>query len=110
MMDEINIGCVVYTETNGRISAKWLFQQNDEIDQGSGVGTRLTRLNKNRPFEGEFEITYQDSKGNRSPKLRLIISYDSGHYKLVWYENEKVTDIGIGFEVENKLMASYHKI
>ncbi|WP_350287096.1 hypothetical protein [uncultured Croceitalea sp.] len=109
-MDKINIGCVVYTMTGDGISAEWSFRRNDVMEQGHGIGTRLTAMQKSRPFEGEYEIIYQNSKGNRSPKLRLVISYHSGNYQLIWYENEKVTDIGIGFESDHKLIASYQKV
>lgn len=106
----INLGCVIYTETNNGIAAEWIFKKNDKIEHGNGIGKRLTNLNKERRFEGEFEITYSDANGNKSSKLKLIISFDSGYYNLTWNNNEKNTDIGIGIERNNNLLVSYTEI
>lgn len=105
----MNLGCVIYTATNKGLNAVWVYKKNDQIEQGKGVGIRLTDLNKNSMFEGVFEIVYTDAHGTNSPKLKLVISFESGYYNLTWYSNNKATEIGIGFESENKLVASYTK-
>ncbi len=110
MNNRLNIGCVVYAETSNGIKAEWVFSKNDKTEHGKGVGVRLTELNKKRKFEGEFEITYSDANGNKSPILNLIISFESGYYKLTWNKNKKITDIGIGIESDNKLLASYTEV
>ncbi|MBI9038127.1 MAG: hypothetical protein JEY97_08350, partial [Bacteroidales bacterium] len=92
------------------IIAEWIFRKNDKIEQGNGIGKRLTKLNKKRRFEGEFEITYSDANGNKSSKLNLIISFESGYYNLTWNNNERNTDIGIGIESDNNLLASYTEV
>ena len=107
--DNVHLGCVVYSESINGIEAEWIFNRKDKIEGGTGIGIRLTELNKKRRFEGEFEITYSDADGNKSPKLNLIISFESKHYNLIWYNNEEVTDIGIGIDSDNKLLASYTK-
>ena len=111
MLDSSNVhlGCVVYSESINGIEAEWIFKRKDKIERGTGIGIRLTELNKERRFEGEFEITYADADGNTSPKLNLIISFELGYYNLTWNTNEKITDIGIGIESDNKLLASYTK-
>jgi len=105
----LNLGCVVYTESVDGIEAEWVFSKNGEVEHGTGIGTRLTQSNEKKRFEGEYEITYSDGEGNRSPKLNLIISFDLGHYHLKWSLDEKITDIGIGIEKDNKLLVSYTK-
>ncbi|MEM9076852.1 MAG: hypothetical protein AAGC43_07425 [Bacteroidota bacterium] len=105
----IPLGCVVYSESTNGIKAKWIFNRKDKIERGTGIGIRLTELNKKRRFEGEFEITYSDTDGNKSPKLNLIISFELGYYSLTWNNKEKITDIGIGIESDNKLLVSYTK-
>ncbi|MGD1892566.1 MAG: hypothetical protein ACFB15_18495 [Cyclobacteriaceae bacterium] len=107
--NNVNLGCVVYSESINGIEAEWIFNRKDKIERGTGIGIRLTELNKKRRFEGEFEITYSDADGNKSPKLNLIISFELGYYNLTWKNNEKITDIGIGIESDNKLLASYTK-
>lgn len=104
-----NIGCVIYTETTTGLKAEWICSKNEIIEQGIGVGIRLTALNNNR-FEGEYEIIYTDAKGSTSPKIHLIISLESGVYNLLWKINGKTTDMGIGIERDNKLFASYTAI
>ncbi|PRX56646.1 hypothetical protein [Flagellimonas meridianipacifica] len=111
MLNKSNIplGCVVYSESIHGIEAEWIFKRKDTIERGKGIGIRLTEVNKKRRYEGEFEITYSDTDGNTSPKLYLIISFESGYYTLTWSNNEKITDIGIGIERDNKLLVSYTK-
>ena len=105
----VNLGCVVYSESINEIEAEWVFNRNGKIERGTGKGIRLSELNKKRRFEGEFEITYSDADGNKSPKLTLIISSEMGCYSLTWQDKEKMTDVGIGIERDNKLLASYTK-
>ncbi len=110
MKTKLPLGCVVYTETNNGIKAELLYRKNDKTEHGKGLGLRLTELNKKRKFVGEYEITYTDAHGNKSPTLHLIISFESGHYQLVWSKDKKITDIGIGIDCDNKLFASYTEV
>lgn len=102
-----NIGCVIYTETNNCITAEWVSSKKGKIDKGNGIGIRLTKAKSKRRFEGEYEIIYTDMKGNNSPKLKLIILFESGYYRLKWINNKTITDIGIGIENDNKLSAGW---
>lgn len=70
----------------------------------------MNSANKKKKFEGEYEITYSDINGIKSPKLKLNISFASDCYKLIWTYHGKVTDIGIGIENNNKLSASWYKV
>lgn len=106
----IHLGCVVYSESINGIEAEWIFNRKNKIERGTGIGIRLTELNKKRRFEGEFEITYSDADGNKSPKLNLVISSELGYYTLTWSNNEKITDIGIGIERGNTLLVSFTKV
>ncbi len=105
-----NLGCVVYTEMANGITAEWMYTKNGEATYGSGIGIRLTEVNKKRRFEGTFEITYLDASGTESPKLQLIISYETGFYKVRWMNNEKITEVGAGFERDQKLLVSYTEV
>ncbi|SEB40900.1 hypothetical protein SAMN04489761_0528 [Tenacibaculum sp. MAR_2009_124] len=105
----LNLGCVVYSLTTDGVKAEWLFSENNEIERGVGSAKRVTKLIKERKFEGEFDIVYIDSNGDKSPKLRLSISFKSGYYYVTWKHKELVTDIGIGIESDNKLLVSYKK-
>jgi len=100
-----NIGCVIYTETNNCITAEWVYSKRGKIDKGNGIGIRSTNSKSNKKFEGEYDIIYTDIKGNYSPKLKLIILFESGYYRLNWMRNKAIIDVGIGFENENKLIA-----
>ncbi|MTI30865.1 hypothetical protein, partial [Xanthovirga aplysinae] len=75
----LNIGCVIYTETNTGIKAEWIFKRNHKIERGTGIGIRLTEFKQKRRFEGEYEIMYYHLNGTNSPKLKLIISFESGY-------------------------------
>ena len=112
MPDQINfnLGCVVYAETIDGIEAEWVFHRHDHIARGTGTGVRLTKLNPERPFEGGFEITYFDENGNASPKLDLTISFESGSYHLRWRNGGLTTEVGIGIERDNKLLAGYTEV
>ena len=107
MNESLNIGCVVYKETDTGIKADWVFSRNDKIEKGEGMGVRSDKSNKKRGFEGEYEITYTDENGNKSPKLKLFISLESEYYSLKWINNETITDFGIGIENDNKLIVIY---
>lgn len=104
-----NVGCVVYTETKTGIEAEWVFSENGKITSGTGVGIRLTELKSERRFEGEYEITYYDRNGLKSPKLILIVSFEFESYKLEWADNGKVTDIGVGIASSNTLSSGYRQ-
>lgn len=106
----MNLGCVIYSASINGIEAEWVFNQNDKIERGTGKGIRLSGLNKNRKFEGEFEITYSDAYGNKSSKIRLTIQFESEYYKLTWKIDNKITDIGMGIENNNKLFVSFKKV
>lgn len=112
MLDKINlnIGSVIYTETNNGIKAEWIFSSNNKIEHGTGIAIRLTELNPKKRFEGIYEIIYSDRNRNKSPKLKLIISFKEDAYNLIWNKAEKMTDIGIGIEREHKLFASFTKV
>jgi len=105
-----NIGCVIYTETSDGLNAEWVLSSNEKISSGTGVAIRLSAINENRKFEGEYEIVYSDINGIESPKLRLNISFESDYYKLTWVYNGKVTELGIGIESNNKLSAGLFKV
>lgn len=104
---DLNLGCVIYTETSKGLIAEWVFRKKNSVARGEGFGIRFTEINPDRRFEGKFEITYLDSLGNHSPKLHLTISFREGIYHLVWRDHEKKTDEGIGIEKNNQLVASY---
>ncbi len=106
----LNIGCVIYTETDNGIKAEWFYYRDNKIEHGNGIGIRLTTLNKKRRFEGEFAITYSDPNENILAKLNLIISFELQCYKLTWKNNERITNMGIGVERENKLVVSYAEV
>lgn len=103
------MGSVIYSETPEGINAKWIFKGTDEVQYGMGEATRLSALNENHRFEGEFEIIYTDQNGHKSPRLNLVIAFVSDHYQLSWKMGDQLTDIGIGMEHEGKLIASYKK-
>ena len=105
----INLGCVVYTETEDGINAEWIFRKDHSIERGSGSGKRITEIVPERRFEGEFEIRYINSHGKPSPNLTLIIEFKQDHYLLTWKREEKITDIGIGIESDKKLIAGYNE-
>lgn len=105
-----NVGCVIYTQTDNGISADWVFTENDKITRGTGIGIRLTELNLQNRFEGAYEIIYSDLKGSNSPSLKLIISFELGYYKLLWSNNGKTSDIGIGIENNNQLSAGWVQV
>ncbi len=107
---DLNVGCVVYTETMEGISAEWVYGKDGKVANGSDIGIRLTELNTKRRFEGTFEITYLDANGSASPRLRLLISYESNVYRLRWGNTEKTTEIGIGFESDSKLLVGYTEV
>ena len=107
---ELNLGGVIYSKSENGIEAQWIFNNKGEILSGTGNGIRLTELSSKNEFEGQFEITYLEENGDKSPKLILSILFQSGIYHLTWRINEKITDIGIGFEKDNKLFASYKKV
>lgn len=109
MNNNQHLGCVIYTETTIGILAEWVSKGNGKITQGNGIGRRLSDLNKKRRFEGTYEITYVDANGDKSPKLHLTISFEAGFYHLVWKDNQKTTDTGIGIENNNMLLVSYTK-
>ncbi len=111
MLNKINfnLGCVVYTETTDGIQATWLHDREGSVERGTGIGKRLTRFDPKRSFEGQFEITYYDIDGNPSPQLNLTISFDSGYYRLTWRINGEITDLGIGFKSDKKLLVSYRE-
>lgn len=108
--NKLNLGCVVYTEIGNGIEATWIFNQNGEIQRGIGIGTRISKQKFEHRFEGEFEISYSDQNGNKSPSLTLIITYNTGVYNLTWKKNGATTDLGIGMIVDDKLLASYAEI
>ena len=102
-----SVGCVIYTVTKSGINAIWNFNKNDQISNGTGSGERLTKFNPNRRFEGEYEIVYTDINGNKFPKLKLSISFESAYYKLKWDKDEKTEFIGIGIESGDNLCAGW---
>lgn len=104
-----NLGCVVYSESMDGIVAEWIYNREGKIERGSGKGIRLSQLNRNRRFEGEFEIIYIDELGNKSPEISLTILFTSGHYSLTWKIDNAITDVGIGIETHDKLLVSYKK-
>lgn len=106
---ELNLGCVVYSEALNGIEAQYIFKRDDIIQRGTGIGKRLSKLNKNRRFEGEFEVVYADENGDMSPTLHLTILFDSECYSLTWKIGSEITDIGIGIKNDNKLFVSYQK-
>jgi len=99
----------VYSESDSGLDAEWIFNQNNVIQRGVGKGIRISELNLKRRFEGVFEITYSDENGNKSPRLNLNITHESGYYKLIWKIGDEITDIGIGIEKDDKLFSSYKK-
>lgn len=103
----MNLGCVIYSESIDGIDAKWIFNRDGNIRHGIGKGKRLSPLNKKRRFEGDFEITYSVENENISQKLILSIKFKSGYYNLIWKIGNKITDVGIGIESDNKLLVSY---
>lgn len=106
----LNIGCVIYTETDYGIKAEWLYHRNNELEHGLGTGKRLTKYNPENVFEGEYEITYLDIKGNILALLHLIIKPESEYYKLTWKNKEKVTDMGVGMQRYGNLIVSYTEV
>ena len=106
---DYNIGSVIYSETPEGINAKWIFKGTDQVQHGTGEARRLSVLNEDHRFEGEFEITYIDQNGYKSPTLNLVITFISDYYHLAWKTDDQLTDIGIGMENEGKLIASYKK-
>jgi hypothetical protein len=104
-----NIGCVVYTETQNGIEAHWTFIKNDAVSYGTGIGVRLNKKTKKRQFEGDFDIVYKDVDGSESPKLKLTILFESNCYKLTWMLEGKITELGIGIVVDNKLSVGWCK-
>jgi len=106
---ELNLGCVVYSEALTGIEAQWICKREGEIQRGTGIGKRRSKLNKNRIFEGEFEIVYTDENGIASPMLNLTILFESECYSLIWKTGSEITDIGIGIINDHKLIVSYQK-
>lgn len=106
----IQLGCVIYTETPTGITAEWIYKNNEELVHGKGIGIRTTHIHHERRFEGEFDITYTYANGDTSPMLKLIITFEAEYYNLTWTHHEKVTDIGIGIERNNSLVVSYTEV
>lgn len=105
----MNLGCVTYSETKEGLKAEWVFSGGDHTTHGTGVAVRLSKQATQRKFEGEYEIIYTSTDWDQSPKLELTISYTSGCYQLEWRHNGVLTDIGIGMENGDKMVASYTK-
>lgn len=105
----MNLGCVTYSETKQGLKAEWVFSGGDQTTHGTGMAVRLSKQSTQRKFEGEYEIIYTSADGEQSPKLQLTILYASGCYQQEWRHNGELTDIGIGMENGDKLVASYMK-
>ena len=110
MDHKITIGGVIYTETTIGIQAEWYFYKEGKVEQGTGIGIRLTPPNEKRKFEGEYKIIYSDTEGRELAKLHLKIVFEAEYYKLSWKHKEKITDVGIGIERDYQLIASYTEV
>ncbi len=103
----LKIGSVIYTETDSGIHAEWFYYKDNALQQGKGFAKRLSPVNKQRRFEGDFIITYSDANEVILAQLHLQIRYVSEYYRLTWKNKEHITDWGIGVERGHTLVASY---
>ena len=108
--NRLNLGCVVYSETANGIEANWIYNHHGEIQRGIGNGIRISKRKFEHRFEGEYEISYSDQNGNKSPDLNLNITYNMGFYTLSWKKNGAKTELGIGLMVNDILLASYTEV
>ena len=107
---DLNLGCVVYSETENGIAAEWISNQNGKIRQGTGLGIRTDHQKPGNRFEGIFEVSYSDADGNKAPNLELTILFNLGYYTLTWSRDGIITDQGIGIMYDNKLVVSYAQV
>ena len=110
MAGKINIGCVVYTETDTGLEAVWHYDNGEILESGTGIAKRLTPLNKDKIFEGEFVITYFDTDNEPIANLTLIIVFEKEYYKLSWLKDGELAFAGMGFFRDDQLVAGYSKV
>lgn len=100
------IGTAVYSKTSFGIEAIWCHTNDDVVTSGTGKGNKKKDFNSTKPFVGDYEITYFDSKGPLGT-YQLTIRYDKNCYHLKWIESMKVVYFGVGVELDNKLHFGY---
>lgn len=106
----LNLGCVVYRQINDGLEAEWMQLQDESKKKGTGKAKRLGKAEAGQPYEGSFEIIYEDDAGHQSPKLHLSIVRCREGYELTWRQGQQVTERGIGFVSEDRLIASFQAL
>ena len=94
----IQIGSVIYSVTESEIRAVWNFTKNGVKTFGRGYGKRVSTYDVDKPFVGNFEITYTDQNSKQNSYL-LDITVDGANYELAWKNSDGNTLLsGIGIE------------
>ncbi len=100
-----NIGFVLYKKNDktGEMSAKWCHS-----DYGNGTG--IATGGPVDRFEGHYHIRYFDDSGNVQTDRELEIEKNGDNYKVSWFNNGKISAIGIGMENSEGLSVGYRDV
>ncbi|MCP4344336.1 MAG: hypothetical protein GY795_02285 [Desulfobacterales bacterium] len=101
----INIGFVLYKKNDkpGEMSAKWCHS-----DYGNGTG--IATGGPADRFEGHYHIRYFDDSGNVQADRELEIEKDGDNYKVSWFNNGKISAVGIGMVNSEGLAVGYRDV
>ena len=103
--DVSNIGFVIYTKTYtpGTLSARWIY---DGKYSGPGIATGGPR----EGFAGRYHVRYFYDSGEFSDEYELVIEKKGDIYKVSWIADGKLSAIGVGMELENRLAVGWRRV
>ena len=103
--DVSNIGFVIYTKSYapGTLNARWIY---DGKYSGPGIATG----GPNEGFAGRYHVRYFYDSGEFSDEYELVIERKEDIYKVSWIADGKLSAIGVGMEVENRLVVGWRRV
>ena len=100
-----NIGFVLYTKSlaPGTLNARWIYGNKY---RGPGIATGGPKDG----FVGKYHVRYFLENGELSDEYDLVIEKAGDVYKASWISNAKLSAIGVGMEVENRLAVGWRRV
>jgi hypothetical protein len=104
-IDGLNVGVVLYTKGDvpGTLDAMWTYEN---AYSGPGIATG----GPEDGFAGQYHVRYFLESGQFSDEYDLLIEKAGCFYNVSWITDGKVSAVGVGIEVENRLAVGWRRV